>query len=309
MTTHSFKSLTAAGTFKRVDGLRVQLASLQVDPGFNLREDGYELQTHIENIKRAILAGEPIAPIEVRVSDDGRVVIVDGHCRNEAYIRAAAEGAPIEWLDVVRFTGNDIDRVARIITSQEGRKLTPLELAKGYKRLAAFGMDAEAIAKRFGKTRQHVDQMLLLANANSDVHQLVAGGKVSAAIAVTAVRANGEKAGEVLAGELDKATTAGKKKVTAATITGPKVPAKVLNSLADEVDAFMGVLPKSARERLASIENAVAAGQLPDGQTVSVPASALLSLMGEFDKLCQARVKAELQVRAKAGKAAQQELQ
>ncbi|WP_369991356.1 hypothetical protein [Pseudomonas xanthosomatis] len=42
------------------------------------------------------------------------------------------------WVPVVAFEGSDVDRVARIISSQEDEKLSLLELAGGYKRLRAF---------------------------------------------------------------------------------------------------------------------------------------------------------------------------
>ena len=52
----------------------------------------------------------------------------------------------------------------------------------------------------------------------------------------------------------------------------------------------------------------MAAGQLPEGQFVSVPAGALLALVQEFGKVDEARAKQQEKARAKAGKAAQGEL-
>lgn len=306
---HSFKSLMKEGTFKRVDGFRVLLKDLEVEAGFNLRTPGKELDEHIANLTAAYLAGEQMPPIEVRVDEaTGRVLVVDGHCRRQAMNNAAAQGAPIEWVDVVPFRGNDLDRIARIITSQEGKKLSPLEVSMGYKRLTAYNLTAEAIAQRFHKTRQHVEQLLLLANANHDLHELVASGKVSAALAVEAIRKHGEKAGAVLGGEAEKAASVGKKKVTASTINGKALPKKVVTSLVDEVDAFMGELPKDARVKLGELETAEAAGRLPAGQQVSIPAGALLSLLRVHAEVNEARQAAAAKAAAKAAKASQNSL-
>lgn len=309
METVSFKSMIKSGEIRRADAMKIQLDDIFEEAGFNLRQEGEDLEASINALAAHILAGGIVPALEVRPRPGGGVFVVDGHRRRRAFIKAREAGAPIEWVSVVAFTGNDADRVARIITSAEGRALTPLEVAKGYKRLAAFGLTPDEIAAKVNKTRQHVDQLLILANANTDVQQMVAAGGVSAAIAVKAARQHGEGAGQVLQKELDKAKAAGKGKVTDGTIKGKALPPKVLQSVVDELDAFVSVLPNDARERLASIENAAKAGHLPEGQMVSVPASALLSLISEHSQLCQVREKQEAKAREKAAKAAQGELQ
>ncbi|MNN52293.1 KorB domain protein [compost metagenome] len=128
------------------------------------------------------------------------------------------------WVPVVAFEGSDADRVARIITSQENEKLSPLELAEGYKRLRAFGWSSDQIAGKVGKTRQHVDQVLTVGNANTDVQNLVAAGHVSATTAAQVVREHGDSAGKVLGAELEKAQANGKKRVTAGSMKGPSIP-------------------------------------------------------------------------------------
>jgi ParB-like chromosome segregation protein Spo0J len=128
------------------------------------------------------------------------------------------------WVPVIAFEGSDADRVARIISSQENEKLSPLELAEGYKRLRTFGWSPEQIAKKVGKTRQHVEQVLTVGNANTDVQSLVAAGHVSATTAAQVVREHCDGAGKVLGAELEKAQASGKKKVTAGTMKGPAVP-------------------------------------------------------------------------------------
>jgi ParB family transcriptional regulator, chromosome partitioning protein len=164
----SFKQMIRDGEIKRADAMKVMLSDIHEEPGFNLRREGEDLQESIDALCEFILDGGQLPPLEVRPRAEGGVFLVDGHRRSRALRQAVDMGYPAAdedgnlWVSVVAFTGNDADRVARVITSQEGRKLEPLELADGYKRLASFGWDAERIAKKVGKTRQHVDQMLVL---------------------------------------------------------------------------------------------------------------------------------------------------
>lgn len=311
----TFKQKILAGEIKRADAMKVRYQDLHEEPGFNLRIEDADFDASIDALADHILAGGQYPALEVRPRAEGGVFIVDGHRRKRAIGRAIERGAPLAaadgevWVRVEAFTGNDADRVARIITSAEGRALTPLEVAEGYKRLAAFNWDAARIAKTVGKTPQHVAQMLTLANANSDVHQAVAAGGVSAAVAVDMVRKHGENAGKVLAEEIGKARAQGKTKATAGTIAGPKVPHKVLDTLAGQVDAFIGQLPQQAHLRLASIAKAVESGQIPEGQEVSVPVSALLSLLNAHGEFASERERQEQKAREKAAKAAQMDIE
>jgi ParB family chromosome partitioning protein len=308
MTAVSFKQLIQSGEIKRADAMKIPYAALHIEEGFNLRaaidqlggEARAEAEAADESLFRHIMAGGQIPPLEVRPRNDGGVWVVDGHRRHHAIGRAIEAGAPIDWVSIVAFAGNDADRCARIITSQEGRKLLPLELAMGYKRLSGFGKTPTEIAAMVGKTPQHVEQMLTLANANNDVHAAVKRGDVSAGVAVGIVRNHGEAAGGVIAEQLGKAKAVGKAKVTAAVVAGPKLPAKEVASLVEELDAFFETLTTEERVMLENISS----GAEPT-DTVMVSGRALLALMNEHATLTDARNKAAERQREKANKAAQ----
>ena len=305
MEAKSFKAMIQAGDVRRADAMKVLLDDIHAEPGFNLRIEDDDFRSSIDALAQYIANGGTYPALEVRPRPGGGVFVVDGHRRRLALLKARDElGAPVEWVSIVAFVGNDADRTARVITSAEGRALKPLEVALGYKRLAAFGLTPDEIATKVGKTRQHVDQLLILANSNTDVHRLVAAGGVSAAVAVDIARKHGEQAGEVLQRELDKAKAAGKGKVTAGTIKGKPLPPKVTQGLVEEVDAFMDQLTKREREIMATLENT------PGGAdaTVMVSGRALLALLNEHAKVDEARKKQAEKQRAKAEKAAQGEL-
>ncbi|MFG0818702.1 hypothetical protein F7661_22755 [Pseudomonas sp. CFA] len=232
----SFKQMIKDGEVRRADAMKVQLEDLHEEPGFNLRTEGDALEASINALAEFIAAGGQIPPLEVRPRAEGGVWLVDGHRRRRALLKLDAEGRlprtsnkdrpqVLEaWVPVIAFEGSDADRVARIITSQENEKLSPLELAEGYKRLRAFGWSVEQIAIKVGKTRQHVEQVLTVGNANTDVQNLVAAGHVSATTAAQVVREHGDSAGKVLGAELVRAQASGKKRVTAGSMKGPSIP-------------------------------------------------------------------------------------
>lgn len=231
----NFKDMARDGTVKRADiGMKMKLEDIHAEPGFNVRDRDEELDAHIQSIKQFILNGGTLPPLEVRPRDEGGAYVVDGHCRREAYLLAKQEGAPIEWISIMPFNGNDADRAARMATSQEGLKLKPLALAVIYKRLRGMGLDMPAIAKLVNKTPQHVGQILTLADANTDVHDAVRNGDISPTEATKLVKEHGEKAGEQIKVLKQKS---GGKKVTAA-VTGKGM--KLTNKEGRVLDTFIG---------------------------------------------------------------------
>lgn len=275
MTQTSFKKMIKAGTIRRADAMKVRHADLHIEDGFNLRIDNQALRESVRVLAEYIKGGGMIPPLEVRPRAEGGVYIIDGHRRSLALGLAIADGVAVEWVEVRAFVGNDADRVARIITSAEGRPLSPLETARGYKRLAAFGWSSEEIARRVGKTRSYVDQLLLLANANTDIQAMVAAGTVSAANAVQLVREYGEQAGAILASHVMQAKASGKAKVTAASLRGHAVPGRVVDRLVASIDALADSLPIEIRDRLL-------AGATLDAKLVAVPINTLNDLLTAY---------------------------
>jgi ParB/RepB/Spo0J family partition protein len=301
MTAPSFKQMVKDGTIRRADAMKMGLDDIHEEQGFNARAEGPELEASIDALAEYIQGGGAVPPLEVRPRADGGVWVVDGHRRRRAFIKARAAGADIGPIDVRPFVGNDADRVARIVSSNANLPLTPLETASVYKRLAAFNLAAQDIARKVGKTRAHVEQMLILANANTDVHAMVADGTVSAAVAVEVVRKHGEAAGTVLGVEAGKAKAAGKSRVTAGTIAGKSLPRKIVDGLVTTVDDFTSTLSMEAHQVLNSLN-------LSEPRTVSVDAAALLRLLDASGDVQNAKRKQEQKERDKAALAAQTEL-
>lgn len=246
MNAPSFKQLIKDGVAKRADAMKFRIEDIHEEPGFNLRDEGQELEASIDALAAHLVAGGIVPALEVRPRAEGGVFVVDGHRRRRAFLKVAdqlRDPAGELYVPVVAFTGNDADRTARIITSAEGRALSPLEVARGYARLIGYGWTSQQVADKVGKTRQHVDQLLTLANANSDVQQLVRDGTVSATVAIETVRKHGEAAGAFLDGA---AKAKGGGKVKSGDVKGKPLPPKLAAELEAAVGAFVDkvVLPQ-----------------------------------------------------------------
>jgi len=198
---------------------------LEIEEGFNARPLNPE---HVAEMSLAMRNGATFPPLEVRV-DDGHILIVDGHHRHAAALKAIAEGFEIKALDCRHFRGNDADRVAHMLNSASGLTLTPLQLGVQYRKLLGFGWTEPQIANRRGKSVQHVKDMIQLAEADSDVHQAVNAGLISGTAALKMVKQHGSKAGAVIQDGLEQARAEGKEKVTPRALarrSSPKVTDK-----------------------------------------------------------------------------------
>lgn len=200
----------------------VPIAELYVEPGFNVRETD---QLHVEEFRDAFIAGEFVPPLAVQVTEKG-VKIIDGHHRYygaKAAIEAGHEIARIECKD---FVGSEADRIAFMVTSSQGKPLTPLERAAAYQRLINQGRTPAEIAKMVKRSVGDVDHHLQLLSSGDDLIAMVKAGEVSASTAVALTREHGPQAAAIASKQMDKAKAAGKKKLTRSAALPQLSPAK-----------------------------------------------------------------------------------
>ncbi|WP_205690330.1 ParB/RepB/Spo0J family partition protein [Comamonas serinivorans] len=212
---NTYRKMIADKVIKRSDvGQQIRLQDIHVKPGFNKRAHTAAYEAAQVELVEYLAGGGTVPALEVYPRDEGGVWLVEGHRRHDAFTRLAAAGQPVEWILITPFNGNDAERVARIATSNSQLQLAPIERAAVYAQLRAFNWSVEDIAKRVGKTAEHVRSLLQLCDADTDVQELVKAGEVSATVAVQHVRKHGERAGEVLEQKLTQAKAEGKAKVT-----------------------------------------------------------------------------------------------
>ncbi|MDF3691397.1 chromosome partitioning protein ParB, partial [Enterobacter hormaechei] len=202
---NSFKQMTKSGLIKRTDtGMFIALSDIHVREGFNKREDDERTRQADDDLFNYLMNGGSVPPLEVIARDEGGVWVVEGHRRRRCYARCAEAGKPVDRIHIMPFNGNDVQRLARIMTSNNQLPLSDMEQAAVIQELHnAFNQTTSEIAKLVNKSVPTVEKLLLLSTANHDVQKEVKSGTVSVDVAVDRVKEFGEKAGEVL--QKDKA--------------------------------------------------------------------------------------------------------
>lgn len=269
---------------KKTDLYRVPPNELHEEPGFNERDYlDPDVIEQIEGFAQSYMAGEFVPPLVVRIdAQTGKKLVVDGHQRRKGALLAIERGHVIEHLDCIPFRGSDVDRVVVQLTSERGLKLKPLGIAMNYLKLHRMGKSNTEIATRVNRTAPHVESMLLLATANSDVHDLVKSESVAASVAIEAVRNHGEKAGQFLAGKLVEAKASGKTKVKASAVKQWAPPRKTALKIYNSINPVFDVIAKNPElSKLLDHETEFNPDKLK-GKSVMLDAATVVALCREF---------------------------
>lgn len=216
---NSFNKMIDEKIIKRgKTSLLIRLDDIHIKEGFNRRIDNERYREANEKTFQYMSKGGKVPNLEVIPRDEGGVWIIEGHRRTLTYRRMRDEaGLPVEWIKIEPFEGNDVERIARIRTSNEQLPITDYEEALLVKDLLNLNLSADKISEVLHIPRYKVDNALVLISANHDVHQLVEEGEVDIPLAVQRVKKHGEKAGEVLKKDASKAKEKGKVKATKST--------------------------------------------------------------------------------------------
>jgi ParB family chromosome partitioning protein len=193
---------------------RVDPNLIKFEKGFNLRDEGPELDAHIEALYQAYKAGDMLPPVDAYVDEEGAILARDGHCRTRAAKRLRKE-MPEFTIEVRQFRGNDTDAVVHMLnTGTGGRRLSPLEEGRGYLRLVKMGLTVAEIAEKRHVTEVTIRNGLNLAEMPAEVQKMVVAGEVSATTA-RKVATKGKDAVEALKKKVEenrKASAPEKKK-------------------------------------------------------------------------------------------------
>lgn len=235
---------------KKVTNFEIDPRALSVLPGWNVRVDTPRVREHIARLKRAIRNGATLPLLDVRV-EGAHIYVVDGHCRLAAIMELIREGVDIKLIMVRKYEGNDADREAHMLTSASGLSLTRLEQGRAALRLERLGWSTEQIADRAGHSTTYIEQNLMLAKANSDVHILLISEMVSNKAALEAIRKHGERAGTVLAKKWDQAKAKGEGKVTDKALRAPTLKPAAAAKVRASIDSLFAEMSDDARQQIA----------------------------------------------------------
>lgn len=240
----SLRSLRGTEGLKSVDAFRVSIDLIHEQEGFNARDynsarvqerirdyaDAYKMAyDHAqENPKLKINPLDALGPWEVRVTtnEDGTktIFLTDGHLRKQGAELARAEGAKLDIILVNEDKSLTFAHsIARTVTSQDGLKLQPLEVARVYKRLMdSEGLTVIEVADLMNKTVMHVQQNLSLLQLPDSILAMVDAGKVAANVARQLVSEHGAEGAERILVVSEELTEEGDKKITAKVIEQAK---------------------------------------------------------------------------------------
>jgi ParB/RepB/Spo0J family partition protein len=206
----------------RRDAFNIDPKLIKIDAHFNPRQYTlYENRQHLDTLKMSIAEVGVLMPLLVRW-DGEQAVLIDGECRLRACLELIKEGIEIKTVPVLQETaGDEAQRLVLALSANTGKPLSLLESGAAYKRLERFGWSHDEIAKRVGTTRAKVSAAIEIAQAPTDVKEMVSKGEVTPALAKQVVRAKGDKAGAVLREKIAE-TKAGGKKIAKREASSPK---------------------------------------------------------------------------------------
>jgi len=139
----------------------------------------------LEELAESIKEHGILQPVTVRQAGSGYQIIA-GERRTQAAKIAGLTEIPVI---VKNYTDREAFELA-IIENIQREDLNPLEEALAYKRFSKeFDLTQEEIAKRVGKSRAHVANMLRILHLPADVKELIIEGKISAGHAKSLLKA------------------------------------------------------------------------------------------------------------------------
>jgi|GEM_PF-143189 len=311
----SLKSRAEDTTDKAVSkftGYRVEATAMEEVDDFNLRDyDDPEVIEQIEGFAYSYENKIYVPPLLVWTNPETGVPSpIEGHLRRRGALLAISRGVNVLPLECVHFTGTEAQRVSVMLRSAEGLALKPLKIAIGYLRLHNLGDTNADIAKKHKRTPQHVEQMLLLAKADSVVHELVRSGKVDAQAAIEVIRAHKEKAGDVLLGKSAELAELGKERVTRGTLKEWAPAPKIVHHVIGSMQTVVEHLDSKTRRMLAKFEK-MEPEQIKaelHGQKIEIDAASFVELLKANGAVAEAKSAKELREAEAKAKASQKGL-
>lgn len=160
------------------DVLRV----LQISPG-RIDDNPRQPRTivdmeKLEDLKNSIVAHGIIEPILVAQKDNGQFELIAGGRR----LRAARE-LGLATVPVMVRHEEDLERLElSLIENLQRQDLNPIEEAEGYHELMeGFGLTQDQVAKKVGRSRETVSNLIRLLELPSEFQKAIASGKLSGA--------------------------------------------------------------------------------------------------------------------------------
>lgn len=177
---------------------------------------------------------------------EGQLVLTRGHCRTAAAKLAIERGwLPVDTLlpALTEPKGTSmLDLyVEQIADNGSSKALNPEEAVANVKRIMSVGKTIDEVAKLVGKSPSWVRQLLDFQSAPTEVHKLVAEGKVTLKTASETIRKKGTAEGtQALKDGVARAAADGRKRATPTDVS--QAPKRLPNDLIETVISSLRAL-------------------------------------------------------------------
>lgn len=175
---------------------------LEIEPGYNIRGYGHDsywesetAQRRIRGIADSYKADRHVDPPIVEVVD-GKVFVRNGEHRVRAIRLARSEGWDCERVRVIQMDNiSEEQRKLILLTGNAGAPTTPIEQGAVYRELREqFNMSDIEIAKRVGRTREHVRMCRAYTAMPAELIAMVQQEKLTVKKAFALFRKHGDRA-------------------------------------------------------------------------------------------------------------------
>ncbi len=219
---------TAPGITKRSNSYYLDPKVIKRVEGWNARIDFGDIDSLAESIKAELLRDPPSGGLlqDLHVRRNGEIYeLIDGDRRLTAIEQLMADGIPFPVgvpVKIVDAKMSLVDATIRMITTNTGKPLHPIEEAAAFKRLRDQGMTLQEICRRCGRAIPHVTGCLKILES-PDLVDAVQKGEVGITLAKSIVEAT---AGEERAELVKEAKAAGKDQKKKRVVVGKVAKAK-----------------------------------------------------------------------------------
>jgi ParB family chromosome partitioning protein len=164
---------------------KIPFDNINIRENFNVRITNMD----IEELASGILGSNFVTePIEGDMDSKGYFYIVEGHRRYYAMKLLRERGHPIKEMEAFVNNGKtkEDDRIFKLFSSQNNKKLEPLEVALVLKRLEGLGYKSGEIANKIGKSLDYVKDHLALAKEDIEIQHALEEGLITLTSITTA---------------------------------------------------------------------------------------------------------------------------
>jgi ParB-like chromosome segregation protein Spo0J len=172
-----------SGITKRHDIYKINPLDLVIDYHENLREEGnyYDDPAEWEEFKNSIAEKGVLQPIEIYFNQQtGKPHVSHGFRRVTASVELIKEGRNIDFIPCNEVADNHEERLIRHYILNNGRSLTPYEMAVGFMKLKASGYDMKEISKKTSIGYNRVNYLInFMENASHLLKESVKKGEIS----------------------------------------------------------------------------------------------------------------------------------